>query len=167
METMVETGAPASFRSEAADRVGSATRTPGWDVGIERRVDDGEAMAGGMGWFSLGLGALELVAGDRVAEWLGMEEHATLIRLYGVREIATGVGVLTNRRPVGWIRGRIAGDVLDLATLAAGLRGDNPHRRNVMLAMGAVLGATALDLLSERQLSRTLREAASLRAEIH
>jgi hypothetical protein len=42
---------------------------------------------------------------------------------------------------------RVAGDGIDLATLLAGLRHDNPKRDNVALALGMVLGVTALDII--------------------
>jgi hypothetical protein len=127
--------------------------TPGWDLGPERRIDDGETLASMIGWFSLGLGALEIFATEEVCEFLGMEDQATLVRLYGVREIAKGLGILSQRRPRGWMYARIAGDVLDLATLAMNLE-SNRKRSNVAFAMGAVAGVMALDILCARQLSK-------------
>ena len=41
----------------------------------------------------------------------------------------------------------------DLATLALGLEGDNPRKGNVTLAMAAVAGVTALDVLCAQQLT--------------
>ena len=49
-----------------------------------------------------------------------MEERTELIRVYGMREIATGVGILSQDDPTPWLWGRVGGDVLDLGTLAAG-----------------------------------------------
>jgi hypothetical protein len=72
----------------------------------------------------------------------------------GLREIAAGVGILSQRRPTGWIAGRIAGDVLDLALLASALD-YNPKRHRVVGAIGAVVGAMALDVLCYRQLTET------------
>jgi hypothetical protein len=142
-----------AFRPEMAGRVGTARLRPGWDLATERRIDDGETLANGIGWFSLALGAAELAAPGRLAEWLGMEGSENLLRLYGLREVAKGVGILANRRPSGWMWARLAGDVLDLATLAPGLRAENPKRGNVALAMAAVAGVTVLDVLAARQLS--------------
>jgi hypothetical protein len=148
-----------SFRPELAAELGTGTRTPGWDLPTDRSLDDGRTLARGIGWFSLALGVAEVAAPRRIAGWLGMEDRAALVRAYGVREIAAGVGVLASRRPTGWLRGRLAGDALDLATLADGLRRENPRRGNVMLALGAVAGVTALDALCERQLSGSARWA--------
>lgn len=111
-----------------------------------------DTLARGMGWFSIGLGMAEIAAGRRIARWLGMEGHAGLIRAYGVREIGAGVGLLAVGDPKPWMWGRIAGDALDLGTLAAGLGRDNPRRDNVGIAMAAVLGATALDVVCVQML---------------
>jgi hypothetical protein len=109
------------------------------------------ALAEALGWFSIALGALEFVAADRLARSLGMENKSALIRLYGLREIGQGIGLLVQDSPPGygrWLRIRAAGDVLDLATLAPGLSRNNPQRTNVMLAMGAVGGVMLLDTLA-------------------
>ena len=153
MITMEETRARA-FRPEMAEFVGSGTETPGWNLDTERRIDDGRTLADGIGWFSIGLGLYEVLAPRQLGRWLGMEDRSALLQAYGVREIVKGVGILRNRRPTGWMWGRVAGDVLDLATLAPGLDDDNPKRGNVALAMGAVAGVTLLDLLCARQLSQ-------------
>jgi hypothetical protein len=116
---------------------------------------DGHAahtLAQGLGWFSIGLGLAEVVAPGRLAQFLGMEERTELIRLYGLREIATGVGILSQDDPTPWLWGRVGGDVLDLGTLAAGLRDHNPQRQNVGIAIAAVAGVMALDVLCARAL---------------
>jgi hypothetical protein len=143
-----------AFRPEMAERVGSGTRTPGWDLGPERRIDDGETLANALGWFSIGLGALEIMAPRGLARWLGMEGSEGILRLYGFREVGKGIGILSSRRPTGWMWGRLAGDFLDLATLAPGLSHDNPKRGNVVFAMTAVAGVAALDTLAAVQLAR-------------
>lgn len=106
-----------------------------------------DVFARGLGWFSLGLGFGELAFPDRLAEALGMEGREELIRFYGAREVATGVGCLTQSPPTNYVWGRVAGDVLDIATLAAYLGPDNPKRGNVGIAMAAVVGVTMLDVL--------------------
>jgi hypothetical protein len=145
---------PAAFTPEQAPHVGAGTEQPGWNLDTERRVDDGRTLANLLGWFSLGLGAAELLAPDALERFLGVEGRRMLVQAYGVREIGTGIGILTERRPAEWVWGRVAGDVLDLGTLATALTPDNPRRRNVLLAMGAVAGVMALDVLAARQLSR-------------
>lgn len=106
-------------------------------------------LAQGLGWFSIGLGLAELVAPERLARFLGMR-RSELIRVYGLREIATGVAILSQKNPAPWLWGRVSGDLLDLGTLVPGLRRSNPQRQNVGLAIAAVAGALALDLLCAR-----------------
>ena len=144
----------AAFTPDQAPYLGTGTRQPGWDLDTERRVDDGQSLANFLGWFSIGLGAAELLAPDALERFLGVDDRERLIQAYGVREIGKGIGILTNRRPAGWMWGRVAGDVLDLATLATALTPDNPRKRNVLLAMGAVAGVMALDVICARQLGQ-------------
>src|SRR5215211_8122595 len=106
-----------------------------------------DALARGLVWFSIGLGLAEVIAPRALARALGMEGTETVIRAYGMREIATGVGILASEDPTPWIWGRVAGDALDLATLATGLEGDNPERGNVLAATATVIGATVIDVV--------------------
>ena len=116
-----------------------------------------DKLARGLAWFSIALGLTELVAARSLAERLGMRDKSSLIRAYGVREIGHGVGILSRDRlkergMMVWTR--VAGDVLDLLTLAPGLDHNNPKRDNVVKAMVAVLGVTALDVFCAARLSR-------------
>lgn len=111
-----------------------------------------DALARGLGWFSIALGVAELVAPKSLGRALGMEHRAGLLQAYGLREIATGVGILAADDPAPWIWGRIAGDALDLVTLAPGLGEDNPERAGVGVAVGTVAAVTLLDLYCARQL---------------
>lgn len=147
-----------AFRLEDAAVLGTGTRTPGWDLATERRIDDGETAAKGVGWFSIALGLAEVVAPEKIAGELGLEDKKNLVRLYGFREITKGVGILSNRKPAGWVWGRVAGDALDLATLATGLRKDNPKRDNVLKAISAIIGVTVVDVVLARQLSESKSE---------
>ncbi|MFC4726977.1 hypothetical protein [Coralloluteibacterium thermophilus] len=105
-----------------------------------------KALAHGLGWFSIGLGVAELAAAGWFARTLGMRGQEALIRAYGIREIATGVGILAARNPRRWVQARVAGDALDLATLGVQLGRDNDRRVNVGVAMAAVAGVAVLDL---------------------
>ncbi len=117
-----------------------------------------DALARGLGWFSIGLGLAELLAPRRITRALAMEGQETLVRAYGVREIATGIGILASKDPTPWIWGRVAGDALDLATLAGQLKGGNRHAGNVGVAIAAVAGVTALDILCAQTLSSETTE---------
>jgi hypothetical protein len=113
-----------------------------------------DTLARGLGLFSIALGIAEIAAPRALARALGMKGQEGLIAGYGVREIATGIGILASKDPTPWIWGRVAGDALDLATLATALEGNNPKKENVGIAMAAVLGATALDVYCAQTLSR-------------
>jgi predicted ATP-grasp superfamily ATP-dependent carboligase len=109
-------------------------------------------MARGLGWLSIGLGVCQLMAAGRIARFLGVENHEGLVRLYGAREIANGVGLLLSDDPKPWIYGRIAGDALDLGTLGWAVETGREQGR-AALAAGAVAGFTLLDVACARQLA--------------
>lgn len=109
-------------------------------------------VANGLGWFSIALGLTEIIAARPLAKALGMKS-TTLLRVYGVREIAAGIGLLTQARKGPWIWARIAGDALDVATLgSAALSTKNGKRGNAALAMAAVAPVVALDIVSGARL---------------
>ena len=56
-----------------------------------------------------------------VARAAGVPNLPRLTRAYGLREIGTGIGILTSKDPSPWLWGRVAGDALDVATVGAGL----------------------------------------------
>lgn len=111
-----------------------------------------DRMARNLGWFSLGLGALELLAPERVTRTLGMQGQEKLVRAYGAREIASGVLSLSADKNAG-LWSRVAGDGLDIVTLMGGLRADNPKRGNVALALLMVGGVTLLDFATATEVS--------------
>ncbi|WP_230531286.1 cyclase dehydrase [Microvirga roseola] len=116
-----------------------------------------DTLARGLGLFSIALGIAEIAAPRKLARSLGMRGSEKLIAAYGVREIATGIGILASKDPAPWIWGRVAGDALDLATLATGLEGRNRKKENIGIAMAAVAGVTALDVYCAQTLSRESR----------
>ena len=105
-----------------------------------------DSLAKGLGWFSLGLGLTELLAPQRITRPLGMEGKEALVRAYGVREIGSGILSLSVDKKLG-LWSRVAGDALDIATVATALRPDNPKRDNVVVALALLLGITAVDLI--------------------
>jgi hypothetical protein len=113
----------------------------------------GLALARGLGWFSVGLGIAEMLVPKVLTQQLGMQGKEGLLRFYGMREFAAGLGILMSDNPGPWIWGRLAGDALDLATLATGLGEQNPRRGNVAMALAAVAGVTALDGISAQALT--------------
>ncbi|MBS4150204.1 transcriptional regulator [Pseudomonadota bacterium DY0742] len=112
---------------------------------VTRPNHSARSLARGLGWFSIGLGVVQLLAPRQVSHFIGMPGSETVVRACGIREIATGVGILLSDDPRPWIYGRIGGDALDLAGLGWSIeRGDQPA--SAALAAGAVAGITALDV---------------------
>ena len=101
-----------------------------------------EALACGLGFFSIALGVTEIAFPQMVARVSGARVSPNVIRLYGVREIVTGVGLLMawNRAP--WLWGRVAGDALDIASVRK------------PAAMAALAGVTALDIAAATAVTR-------------
>lgn len=124
-----------------------------------RSMTTAERVARGLGWFSFGLGAAELIAPGRLARWLGLEGIEGLIRSYGAREIGAGMGALAASNPAPAMIARAAGDAVDIGTLAIGLRSDDQAvRRNVAIALVAVAGVTLLDIWASAKLISERRE---------
>jgi uncharacterized membrane protein len=128
------------------------------DDGTQSAQTDGqERLANVLGWFSIGLGLAQVIAPRRVARMIGVNddgESSALMRTLGLREIASGVGILSRERPARWVWTRVAGDAMDLALLTSAMSSDDARKSRVAAATAAVLGVTALDVLVGTQLSR-------------
>lgn len=106
---------------------------------------DAAPVATALGVFSVALGLAELLYPAKVAARTGVP-YRGLIRAYGLRELAVGVGILVARRPAPFLWARVAGDVLDLATLAATYAdGQGSGRRRAAEAFATVAAVTAAD----------------------
>lgn len=115
-----------------------------------------ESLAVGLGWLSLAIGVAELAAPQHVARAIGIapnERTLTALRASGAREVAAGLAILSQPENPTWLWSRVAGDALDLATLAGTISSPGTDTRRAVLATAAVLGRTALDVLCARQLS--------------
>lgn len=108
------------------------------------------AWANGLGLFSIALGITELVFAPKMARMFGLK-NPTLVRAFGLREIAAGVGVLLLQRKGPGIWARIAGDVLDVAVLGSAAT-HRKTRRNAALAIAAVSPVVALDVVCGKRL---------------
>jgi uncharacterized membrane protein len=104
-----------------------------------------------LGWFSIGLGAVEVLAPRWLARTIGIRDERGLLPLFGWREIISGIGILSQRRPTGWLWGRVAGDAMDLAFLASQQMSGRANSTGVALAATAVAGVTLLDLVAAEQ----------------
>jgi uncharacterized membrane protein len=111
-------------------------------------------LARGLGWFSVGLGLAELLAPRAIASVSGVSNaHTGLIRLYGLRELASGIAIFSQEKPTEAVWSRVAGDALDLASLGAAFTSPSAKRGRVAFATANVLAVTALDLICAKQLS--------------
>jgi len=120
---------------------------------LECSGTDTQPLATGLGWFSIGLGLAEVLAPGPLGKLIGVPNNRTLMRFMGLREIAAGIGILSQERPAYWVWARVGGDVIDLALLGAALTTEGSQPGRVAGAAAAVAGVTALDILCSRQYS--------------
>ncbi len=110
-------------------------------------------LARALGWFSIGLGLAEVAATKRLSRLIGVrEDHTTLMRLFGLREIVSGIGILASEDPTPWVWARVAGDALDVAALTAALAEDGSRRGRITTTMAVVSPIVLLDVVCARQL---------------
>jgi uncharacterized membrane protein len=125
-------GTPQQFRTVGADR--------------------SQQLAKALGWLSIGLGTVHLLAPRTLSRAIGVADRPMLFRALGLREIASGVGILTQRQPTNWLWSRVAGDAIDLTLLGMAVRRSGADERSkVALACAAVAGVAVLDILSSVQ----------------
>ncbi len=78
----------------------------------------------------------------------------------GVRELVSGVGLLSGRAPATFAMSRVVGDVMNLALLGASLRSPNSNPTRVAAVATAVASVAALDLYaSKMELQSSMAEA--------
>ncbi|HVJ23857.1 MAG TPA: hypothetical protein VM756_07965, partial [Burkholderiales bacterium] len=82
---------------------------------------------------------VEIVAPQLVKRAADMRCSEAMVRVQGVREIATGIGILISWKRAPWMWGRVAGDAIDIAS--------SRHRA----ALAALAGVTALDIATATQ----------------
>jgi uncharacterized membrane protein len=132
-------------------------------AGLEERRRDGnggrshddERLARVLGVFSVGLGLAQILAPHGVARAIGVnDENRKTMRAVGFREVATGVGLLTQRRPATFAWGRVTGDAMDLAFLGRALGSRRNDHSRLAAAAAAVAGVAILDIVASQRLSR-------------
>jgi uncharacterized membrane protein len=133
-----------------------------------RNEEKADQLALGLAWFSIGLGLVELMAPQTLARAIGMPgASTTVLRAFGAREIGAGLAILNEPDRSTWLWSRVGGDAVDLSYLASGLT-DHNNKTRIGLAMAAVAGVTALDVLCAQQLQQPnrARRAASDRGSV-
>jgi uncharacterized membrane protein len=167
----------ADFDSKSSNCIEDEVPLEGGDSMVTQLQETGEklninaeSLAKGLGWFSIGLGVAEVLAPKMVAHAVGLEgKHTLLIRLFGLREIASGVAIFSQgKNPAESVWGRVAGDALDIAALGVNVL--NPNANKVLLGFAAanVVGVTAVDIMTATQLSKEkgqITEDGAVRAE--
>jgi len=111
--------------------------------------------ARGLGWFSIGLGLAQIGAPRAVARLIGIsddDETRNTMFAVGLREITSGIGILSSPRASGWLWSRVGGDLMDLALLGKAMSDDENDRNRVAAATAAVAGVTVVDFLTGQQL---------------
>jgi len=111
----------------------------------------------GMGWFSVGLGTMQLLVPDGVTRLCGLPvagTRRTTQRLIGGRELLAAGGLLTGSSGSAWMKARVVGDITDIALLTKSLR-SSTRRSRTSLALAAVIGVTAIDLIGARRRDTT------------
>jgi uncharacterized membrane protein len=109
-----------------------------------------------LGYFSLGLGAAQILMPGAVSRLVGLKggsTSTTVVRAIGVRELAAGVGILTQSRPAFWLWARVAGDIMDIALTSAALADPRNARGRLAATLSSLAGVTAVDATSAQELS--------------
>lgn len=108
-------------------------------VALQKRLrENGPAIAQGLGWMSVAFGLAALVAPNAVSRLVGTRPQPAWMRLYGLRDIALGAGLIGagDKRP--WLKARAACDTLDAAVIARNIdAGVGSHVTALMAAAGA------------------------------
>jgi uncharacterized membrane protein len=110
----------------------------------------------GLGWFSIALGAAEVLAPAAIARISGVRERdnaQSIIRTLGAREISQGVAILANPDSAPRLWSRVVGDAIDLGFLASVYRSDESDSGRVGFAAAMVAGVTLLDVIAAQRLN--------------
>jgi uncharacterized membrane protein len=125
------------------------------EANASRFAPDDRQLGQILGLFSIGLGLAEVLAPRALGRAIGVGDHPSIMRMVGVREIVTGLGILSERAPGAWTWARVAGDAIDLALLGAATSSPDADPRRIAAATAGVLGVTALDVYSGKRLTAT------------
>ena len=140
----------ATLQRRSTDRIAREE----WPAPDRERKSASDPMVKALGLFSLGLGLAQIAAPRRMVNAIGAEDTGrnrhTMLAL-GLRELASGIGILGPGDTAGWLQARVGGDIMDLALLAGAFRADDRDRSRLNLAIAAVAGALVLDVLATRR----------------
>lgn len=103
----------------------------------------------GLGWMVIGLGLGELFMTRALARLAGVDQkYSTVLRVYGAREIVSGVGLLAAKNKKPWYWFRVFGDAIDGAFLgwAFAQEKDSDSRKRIAISAAVVAPVVAMDL---------------------
>jgi uncharacterized membrane protein len=112
-----------------------------------------EQVARGLAWFSIGIGVAQILAPRVMSRLAGVPVPPVLTIASGLRELACGIGILTQRDAAPWIRTRLSGDAVELAALACGALVPGADRKRIGMNAALRAGITALDIYCSRELA--------------
>jgi uncharacterized membrane protein len=163
-EELARAGQNVSRKGNGADAGRDATegddsfvgnRAQRLDRGAQRLDQGAQRLNQALACFSIGLGLIELLAPRRLGRLIGAGDHPAIFRLCGLREIASGVALLSPRAAPIAARSRQAGDAMDLVLLGAAFGSRDARPVRLALATTTVLGVSAVDAYAARLHSRT------------
>ena len=128
---------------------------------LQNKDERGGALTRSLGWFSIGLGVAQIVAPRALSKLIGVEERPALMRILGIREAVSGIGILAQHRPAPWLWSRVAGDGMDLALLGFALASRESTKGKVLATTVAVSGVTAVDIATSVRHTRGIRHIAT------
>jgi hypothetical protein len=109
----------------------------------------------GLGWFSIALGLSEIAMPGTLARATGLSHDRRarqVMRAMGAREIAHGLAILSRPGQPGPVWSRVAGDGLDVALFAAGVRRPGGHVGRAAGGAAFLAMAGLADMLCRRYL---------------
>lgn len=106
-----------------------------------------DRLAKALGWFSIGLGAVQLLSARTVTRHLGVQGSEGLVRAFGAREIGSGILTLSIDKEAGLLA-RLAGDAMDAAALVMAHHPFNPRQRTISRSLVAVAGIALVDAIA-------------------
>ena len=166
MATSMERGveAPATTSRGVGTALGTEMRprreatAPYQQLADEDRGTGGESLSDFLGFFSIGLGLAEVLAPTAIARLIGIkhpnDRNRATLRLMGLREITSGIAILSNQQPKKALMSRVAGDAIDIALLGATLANSENDRGRTLFATANVLAVTALDVMASKALAQ-------------
>jgi uncharacterized membrane protein len=150
------------FSSEHPDQWTDEDEAEWQEANASRFTPDDRQLGQILGVVSIGLGLAELLAPRAVGRAIGVGDRPAIMRMVGVREIVTGLGILSERAPGAWAWARVAGDAMDLALLGAASNSPDADPRRIAAATAGVLGVAALDVYSGQRLSASQSTAPAI-----